>query len=38
MEAESNHINSIRVMRIFELLEKLAENLRAEFQIDCRKI
>ena len=37
MERESNHIYSIRLMRLFELLKKLAEILRAECHIDCLK-
>ena len=37
MERESNHIYSIRVMHIFELLKKLTEILRAECQIDYLK-
>ena len=35
LERESNHLYSIRVMHLFELLQKLAEILRAECHIDC---
>ena len=37
LERESNHIYSIRLMHLFELLKKLAEILRAECHIDCLK-
>ena len=37
LERESNHIYSIRVMHLFELLKKLAKILRAECHIDCLK-
>ena len=37
LQRESNHIYSIKVMHIFELLKKLIEILRAESQIDGRK-
>ena len=37
LERESNHICSIRVMHLFELLKKLAEILRAECHINCLK-
>ena len=35
LERESNHIYSIRVMHLFELLKNVAEILRAECRIDC---
>ena len=37
MERESNHIYSIRLTNVFELLKKLAGILRAECHIDCLK-
>ena len=37
LERESNHIYSIRVMHLFELLKKLAETLRAECHMECLK-
>ena len=37
LERESNHIYSIRLMYLFELLKKLAEILRAECHINCLK-
>ena len=37
LERESNHICSIRLMHLFELLTKLAEILIAECHIDCLK-
>ena len=37
LERESNHIYSIRLMHLFELLKKLAEILRAEGHTDCLK-
>ena len=37
LERESNHIYSIRVMHLFELLKELAEILRADCHIDCLK-
>ena len=37
LERESNHIYSIRIMHLFELLKKLAEILRSECHIDCLK-
>ena len=37
LEHESNHIYSIRVKHLFELLKKLAEIIRAECNIDCLK-
>ena len=37
LERESNHMNSIRVMHLFELLKTIAENLIAECQLDCLK-
>ena len=37
LKRESNHIYSIRVMHLFELVKKLAEILRAECHIDCLK-
>ena len=35
LEQESNHIYSIKIKHIFELLKKLADVLIAERQIDC---
>ena len=37
LERESNHIYSIRLMHLFELVKKLAEILRAECHTDCLK-
>ena len=37
LERESNHIYSIRVMHLFELLKKGADILGAECHIDCLK-